>query len=113
MTERISVFDTLKVDVSDFAPKAASTDQPHTSEIDRVSSPKFRSREASAATNTPRQSSVRQPMVYRTGRNVTFSVKTTQTTLDLFYDIAQSNGWKAADTFEHALKALADLQNQK
>ena len=42
-------------------------------------------------------------MVYRTGRNKVFSVKTDLATADAFYAIAQENGWKAAETFEKAL----------
>ena len=45
-------------------------------------------------------------MVYRTGRNVTFSAKTTKQTVDQFYTIAEQNGWKAGETFEKAVAAL-------
>ena len=45
-------------------------------------------------------------MVYRTGRNVTFSAKTTKQTVDQFYALAEQNGWKAGETFEKAVAAL-------
>lgn len=45
-------------------------------------------------------------MIYRTGRNKVFSVKTDPATADEFYAIAQKNGWKAAETFEKAVAAL-------
>ncbi len=45
-------------------------------------------------------------MVYRTGRNVTFSAKTTRQTVDEFYALAEENGWKAGETFEKAVAAL-------
>jgi len=52
-------------------------------------------------------------MVYRTGRNVTFSAKTTRETVDLFYEIAQRNGWKAGETFEKAIAALLREEEAK
>jgi hypothetical protein len=45
-------------------------------------------------------------MVYRTGRNVTFSAKTTRETVERFYAIAEGQGWKANETFEKAVAAL-------
>jgi len=47
-------------------------------------------------------------MVYRTGRNTVLSVKTTPQTVDAFYEIALSQGWKAGETFERALQALQE-----
>jgi len=49
----------------------------------------------------------RQPMVYRTGRNTVFSVKTTPQTVDLFYEIAQRKGWKPGETFEIVIDLLS------
>ncbi|MDR3400967.1 MAG: hypothetical protein P4L99_00595 [Chthoniobacter sp.] len=45
-------------------------------------------------------------MIYRTGRNVTFSVKSTRETRDAFHELARQNGWKAGETFEKAVDAL-------
>jgi hypothetical protein len=47
-------------------------------------------------------------MVYRTGRNVTFSAKTTRETVDRFYAIAAGQRWKANETFEKAIAALEE-----
>jgi lipid-binding SYLF domain-containing protein len=46
-------------------------------------------------------------MIYRTGRNATLSVKTTQDTIALFYAVAEQKGWKAGETFEKAIALLA------
>jgi len=107
MTERTSIFKTPAVDVSDFKPKPASQRGPDPSEIDRVTNVKFRSREPAQEAVVIDQSTKRPPMVYRTGRNVTFSAKTTRETVEAFYEIAQRNGWKAGETFEKAVEALA------
>jgi len=48
----------------------------------------------------------RLPLVYRTGRNTTFSAKTTPETVEAFYRIAREQGWKAGETFERAVAAL-------
>ena len=63
---------------------------------------RFQSREPAPAP----ASTHRRPMVYRTGRNVTLSVKTTRQTVDQFWAIAEQNGWKAGGTFEKAVAAL-------
>jgi len=107
MTERTSIFTTPTVDVSDFKPKPASQRGPDPSEIDRVTNVRFRSRELTREPEVSNQSIKRPPMVYRTGRNVTFSAKTTRETVEAFYEIAQRNGWKAGETFEKAVEALA------
>jgi hypothetical protein len=49
---------------------------------------------------------IRPPMTYRTGRNVVLSVKTTQATVDAFYDLPQRKGWKAGETFEKVIACL-------
>ena len=116
MTERASIFSNpLEMDISDFAPKENAVPRPALEDIDRTAGHRFKSREAAASIPVPQhddkptvdqQSTKRQPMVYRTGRNVVFSVKTTQTTVDQFYKIAQTHGWKAGETFEKAVGAL-------
>jgi hypothetical protein len=45
-------------------------------------------------------------MVYRTGRNQVLSVKTTPQMVERFYQLAEANGWKSAETFEKAVEAL-------
>jgi hypothetical protein len=115
MAQRAKIFEPTPLDVSDFNPRTEAEPRPDAEQIDRVSGPKFRSREvvipsplpsADPRTTEYRPYTKRQPMVYRTGRNVTFSAKTTQATVDAFYEIAQQQGWKAGETFEKAVEAL-------
>lgn len=111
MTQRTSVFaDPLPadgLDVSDFTPATGNRRRPPPDEIDAVSiGSRFKSREPDAAAAVNTQSSKRKPMVYRTGRNVVFSAKTTRETIEQFYVLAEVNGWKANETFEKAVAAL-------
>lgn len=113
MATRARIFDAPALDVAEFKPKLETDNRPNASAIDKVSGPKFRSREVGATLPTAdypstvnRPSTKRQPMVYRTGRNVTFSAKTTQATVDAFYELALQQGWKAGETFERAVEAL-------
>lgn len=109
MNERSSIFSDPLGDVAGFKPKKGEGKRPDAKEIDQVSLPRFRSREPAAPTPAPpvgQQSTKRQPMVYRTGRNTTFSVKTTPETVEAFYEIAREQGWKAGETFERAIAAL-------
>jgi hypothetical protein len=105
MNERTSIFEPDPLDVSEFKPKTAGKAKPNQAQIDQISQPKFKSREA-ADEPADQPSTKRLPMVYRTGRNTTFSVKTTAATLDQFYEIARRQKWKAGETFEHAIEAL-------
>ena len=113
MSQRSSIFDSPRppLDVSDFKPAGGKQHRPAPAAIDEISAKgRFQSREPEPA--TPEQSTGsppsarRQPMIYRTGRNKVFSVKTDPATADEFYAIAQKNGWKAAETFEKAVAAL-------
>lgn len=116
MTERASIFAPREeLDIGGFAPKSGQERRPDPSEIDQVRSSRFRSRESQPAVDQPEvagqppvnQSSTRRPpMVYRTGRNTTFSVKTTPETVETFYEIARAEDWKAGETFEKAIAAL-------
>ena len=111
MTERTSIFATpttaSSLDVSDFAPKPQPDARPRVEEIDAATAnSRFQSREPAVIAPVAVQSTHRRPMVYRTGRNVTFSAKTTKETVDQFYAIAEQNGWKAGETFEKAVAAL-------
>jgi hypothetical protein len=102
MNERTSIFETDPLDISGFKPRTNGPSGPAPAEIDSISQGKFQSREA----NPP--SARRLPMVYRTGRNVTFSVKTAPATVDAFYALATKMGWKANETFEQAILALQE-----
>ncbi len=94
------------LDVSGFAPKPQPDARPRQEDIDATHvGSRFQSREAGMP-SVDNTSSKRLPMVYRTGRNVTFSAKTTQQTVNQFYAIAERNGWKAGETFEKAVAAL-------
>lgn len=100
MNERTSIFETDSLDISSFKPRTDGPLGPAPAEIDSISHGKFQSREP----NPP--STKRAPMVYRTGRNVTFSVKTAPATAEIFYALASKMGWKANETFERAIAAL-------
>jgi hypothetical protein len=102
VNERVSLFETDPLDVTDFHPKTGPAAGPAAAEIDRIGQGKFQSREPN------RPSTKRLPMVYRTGRNLTFSVKATPSTTDAFYAIATRMGWKANETFENAVQALSE-----
>lgn len=110
MTIRTSIFSTPpkgSLDTSDFGPRSGSEVRPRTEEIDAASAnSRFQSREPTARPSVEEAKTRRLPMTYRTGRNVTFSAKTTQQTVDQFYAIAQQHGWKAGETFEKAVAAL-------
>ena len=111
MEERTSIFATPKglADVSDFKPKAEAPARPSLDQIDQASAgSRFRSREASVDSSLTEglPSSKGKPMVYRTGRNVAFSAKTTREMVDRFYALAEARGWKANETFERAIEAL-------
>jgi hypothetical protein len=97
MTNRASIFETPNIDVEAFTRR-----RPDPAALDELSQgSKFRSRDPVE----PAQQG-RVPHTYRTGRNVTFSAKTTQAILDTFYEIARQQGWKAAETLEYAIAAL-------
>ena len=107
---RAGVFD----DLSDFAPAPPAAGAP-AEEVKAVAEgAAFRSREpgsvpAAAPVPPPvTPPARREPRRYRTGRNVTVSVKTTQETVDAFYELARSQGWKAGETFEQAIQALQE-----
>jgi len=116
MTERASIFAPREeLDVGGFTPKTKQERRPDPSEIDEVRSARFGSRESQTPVGLPevvgqspvgQQSTKRLPLVYRTGRNTTFSVKTTPETVEAFYEIARAQGWKAGETFERAIAAL-------
>jgi len=116
---RPSLFEDEGIDLSAFAPKAAPDPAPVPRDTVRQVSEEggFPSRAPRRTAPTPvtspptvdsPPSTKRQPLTYRTGRNVTFSAKTTQVTVDAFYGIARAQGWKAGETFERAIQALQE-----
>lgn len=110
MSNRTSIFGTPAanpLDVSDFGPRSKPEARPRAEDIDAASAgSRFQSREPPTEPPLDGRKAHRPPMVYRTGRSVTFSAKTTQQTVDQFYALAQQNGWKAGETFEKAVAAL-------
>jgi hypothetical protein len=109
MSERTSIFATSSgvSDVSDFTPKARPVDRPSPDDIDKATvGSRFKSREAPTEPTVNSENTKRLPMVYRTGRNVVFSAKTTKEMVSRFYALAETNGWKAGETFERAVEAL-------
>lgn len=115
--QRTSIFSSPG-EVAEFKPKEKPPQRPTPAEIDQVSAPsKFSRREApdQPPTTLPSPSTdslpstKRKPMVYRTGRNVTISVKTTAETVDRFYRLAEKLGWKAGETFENAVEGLVKI----
>ena len=110
MSRRTSIFGSPKMsalDVSDFSPRSQPEVRPHAEDIDAASAgSRFQSREPSTEAPVNVKKTHRQPMVYQTGRSVTFSAKTTQQTVDQFYALAKQHGWKAGETFEKAVEAL-------
>lgn len=110
MSNRTSIFGppvASALDVSDFSPRSQPEARPRAEDIDAASAgSRFQSREPSTDASVDAKKTHRQPMVYRTGRSVTFSAKTTQQTVDQFYALAQQHGWKAGETFEKAVEAL-------
>jgi hypothetical protein len=108
---RPSLFEEEDIDLSGFAPKADSSVSVPPDTVRKISEEGgFPSRAARPSVSQPSAvglpSTARQPMVYRTGRNTTFSAKTTPETVETFYQIAREQGWKAGETFERAVEAL-------
>lgn len=97
---RPSVFDDDDLDLAQFTPKA-DTAAPSNELVRRVADAGgFPSRAAQPF--VPQ----REPLTYRTGRTATFTVKTTPSTIERFYDIARRKGWKVGETFERAVELL-------
>ncbi|MFZ0256560.1 MAG: stability/partitioning determinant [Gammaproteobacteria bacterium] len=44
--------------------------------------------------------------IHRTGRNIQLNIKASQATVDLFYRIADDQGWVLGETLERALEVL-------
>lgn len=104
MTTRPKVFD--DIDLSTFAPKedVGTPAVPPETVREVAEGSGFSSRLPSVSYT----STERKPLVYRTGRTATFSVKTTPQAVEAFYAIARDQGWKAGETFENAVQALTE-----
>jgi len=105
---RANIFgdDAPEIDLSDFAPKAkADAKAPSADVVKAVAeTANFRSREI---TSSPTATRAKRPARrYRTGRNVQFSVKAQQETVDEIYAISDAKGWVLGYTLERAIAAL-------
>ena len=106
---RASIFsDTTEtaIDISGFAPKpVVQSTLPTQAQVKAISeAANFPSREvqkAKTATQNPRK-----PRRHRTGRNVQFNAKASQTTIDRFYMLCDTNDWVLGYTLERAVDAL-------
>lgn len=89
--------------LSDFKPAPKTKPKTDTSRVAEASG--FQSREAKKA--TPIKTQRRR----RTGRTAQINIKTTQETIDMFYQIADQNGWGLGEAFENAVRLLNEGQN--
>ncbi len=104
--ERASIFDSEDaLDVSGFAPKAASEPNAVPAELVRgiAEASRFPSREARPAPPPPTR---RPPRIHRTGRTMQFNARAKPETIEALYAIADRQGWLIGETLEHALAAL-------
>lgn len=98
MPERAGLFED-DFDVSSFAPKKPSREEPQAEAVRAVSeTAEFRSREPVQKRKPDRR--------HRTGRNEQLNVKVTARTLQLFYEITDAQDWIQGYTIERALEAL-------
>ena len=89
-------------DVSGFAPKVASTAAARPEQVRAVSeTANFRSREPQ-----PPVAARREPRRYRTGRNVQLNIKARSEAIEVFYALADREGWVLGEAFERAVAAL-------
>jgi hypothetical protein len=105
--KRAGIFDVQDdLDVSGFAPRAASQPAVKSEQVRTVSEAvQFQSREPrreAAPVILPK----REPRRYRTGRNMQLNVKARTGAIEAFYAIADQQGWVLGETFEHAIDAL-------
>jgi hypothetical protein len=106
---RASIFSNTEepaIDISGFAPKpAVAKTLPSKEQVKAISeAAHFPSREVpkpKAATQGRRK-----PRIHRTGRNVQFNAKASQTTIDRFYALCDLKGWVLGYTLERAVDAL-------
>jgi len=106
---RASVFSDTEegnIDLSGFAPKPPiPTTLPSKEQVKAISEAvQFPSREV-PKTKQPSQGP-RKPRRHRTGRNVQFNAKASQTTIDRFYALCDLKGWVLGYTLERAVDAL-------
>jgi hypothetical protein len=101
-SERASIFEKQKLDISGFAPRSDADARPPPEQLDRLTKgSKFRSREIAE----PEQGRVQQRR-RRTGRNVQFNIRATQQVINEFRALSEEKDWPDGLTLEKALHAL-------
>jgi hypothetical protein len=90
------------LDLSAFKPKPPAKSEQVKNVAEQAG---FRSREP-AAPSAVTEPERREPRRYRTGRNVQLNLKVRRETADIFYKLADEQGWVLGETFEHAVAAL-------
>lgn len=104
--ERASIFDedTDDLDLSGFEPKQSREAKPPAppEKVKAVAEAnKFTSRSPA-----PVKPTAQARRIHRTGRNIQLNIKASQATVDLFYRIADDQGWVLGETLERALDVL-------
>jgi hypothetical protein len=105
--QRASFFqDAGEIDLSAFSPKGREEGRaPAAEQVKAVArAANFPSRESSPA--PAKAPKTRAARVYRTGRNVQFNVKASREAVDMFYAIAEKQGWVLGETLDRAIAAL-------
>ena|SRR5271166_1153070 len=110
MSDRASIFEKPKLDISGFAPRTDNPARPPPEQLDELTrGSKFRSREVSQ----PEPATRIQQRRRRTGRNVQFNIRATQQVVDEFKALSESRDWPDGLTLENALRALKrELEGQ-
>jgi hypothetical protein len=105
---RASIFgESSGLDLSGFKPRSNADAKAPSAEAVKVvaESANFHSREGKSApvtTSAPKRLARR----YRTGRNVQFTAKALQETIDAIYAVSDAQGWVLGYTLERAVAAL-------
>ena len=114
MSDRASIFgteETADFDIGGFTPKKPEAKK-KTVPLETVravsEAANFPSREAIPIIKEQSTASLRETRRHRTGRNVQLNIKVKSETLDIFYKLADSQGWVLGETLEKALAALSE-----
>lgn len=90
--------------LSDFKPSPKIKPKNNASAAAEASGFKSREPKPTASIKTQRRR--------RTGRTAQINIKTTQETIDNFYELADKNGWGLGEAFEQAVSLLKDGTNE-
>lgn len=104
MSERASIFEKPKLDVTGFGPRTDADARPPAEQLNELTrGSKFRSREG--GDTAPSVTRIQQRR-RRTGRNVQFNIRATQEVIDEFKTLSEEMDWPDGLTLEKALRAL-------